>query len=308
MNFQTPSIDFSANPASHLLFLKFFLYLCGGQQENFMIEKKLIDVKEVLHQKAPDTAKKIPAFVVNYLIRTIHQEELNDILMRYKDLDGVVFMQALIRYFGLTLQLVGEEHLPAADRRLIFASNHPLGGLDGICLAALLGERYEANIRYLVNDLLLFIPNLQSIFVPVNKHGSQNKESALKMEEVFSSDLQILTFPAGLCSRRQNGVICDLEWKKSFIRKAVTYHRDVVPIYFEGCNSDFFYRLANIRKRLGIKMNIEMLYLPDELFKNKYQTFRIYIGEPVLWQTFDDTKTPSEWAEWVKQKVYALKI
>jgi putative hemolysin len=215
-------------------------------------------------------------------------------------------MQALVREFDVTLELVDETHLPSDGRAYIFASNHPLGGLDGICLAALLGERYDSNICYLVNDLLLFIPNLQSIFIPINKHGAQGREAALRMDAAFRSDRQILTFPAGLCSRKMHGHIRDTEWKKSFIQKAVKYQRDIVPIHFEGRNSDFFYRLANMRKLAGIQMNVEMLFLPDEMFKNKHQSFRIRIGEPIPWQTFDRTKCWNEWAEWVKEKVYLL--
>ena len=267
---------------------------------------KLIDVKEVLHQKAPKMAQKIPRFVVNYLIRLIHQDEINDLVIRYHHLDGVAFMQALVKEFDLTLEVHGEECLPTDGERYIFAANHPLGGLDGICLAALLGERYDSKISYLVNDLLMFIPNLQSIFVPINKHGTQGKHAAQKIEEAFASDRQILTFPAGLCSRKKNGIIRDLEWKKSFIQKAVEYQRDIVPVYFEGQNSNFFYRLANFRKQLCIKMNIEMLYLPDEMFKKKHSMFRVHVGHPISWQTFDSSKKPAEWAEWVKQKAYSL--
>jgi putative hemolysin len=242
--------------------------------------------------------------MVKGLCRLVHEEELNGIMKRYRYLEGVAFMQALVKEFDIKLEPAGEEHLPSDGRAYIFASNHPLGGLDGICLAAFLGERYDSNIYYLVNDLLLFIPNLQSIFIPVNKHGAQSREAALQMDAAFRSDRQILTFPAGFCSRKQKGLIRDPEWKKSFIQKAVAYRRDIVPIHFEGRNSDFFYRLANIRKRAGIRMNIEMLYLPDEVFKNKHQSFHIRIGEPIPWQTFDRTKRWDEWAEWVKEKVY----
>ncbi|MDR1379854.1 MAG: 1-acyl-sn-glycerol-3-phosphate acyltransferase [Tannerella sp.] len=266
-----------------------------------------IDVEQVLREKAPRLAGKIPAFLIRYLCRIIHQDEINGILVRYRHLQGVAFMRALVDEFGLTLELHGEANLPPAGGRYVFASNHPLGGLDGICLAAMLGERYDSKIRYLVNDLLMFIPNLQSIFVPINKHGAQGRDAAEKMEEVFRSDHQILTFPAGLCSRRTKGMIRDLPWKKSFIQKAVAHRRDIVPLYFDGRNSVFFYRLANIRKRLCIKMNIEMLYLPDEMFRNSKQTFRIHVGAPIPWQTFDRTRKWDEWAEWIKEKVYTLK-
>lgn len=267
-------------------------------------EVKRIDIKQVLRQKAPRTARKIPGFVVDYLIRTVHQEEINDILTRYHGLEGVDFMQALIGYFDLTLDVRGE--MPG-EGRFIFASNHPLGGLDGICLSALIGEAYGGKIRYLVNDLLLYLENLKSIFVPINKHGAQGKENARLIEEAYMSENQVITFPAGLCSRRIGGKVVDLEWKKSFIQKAIQYRRDVVPVFFEGENSARFYRLANLRKALGIRMNYEMVYLPDEMFRAKHKTFTVHLGEPIPWQTFAKGGKPAEWAEKVKQTVYHLK-
>ena len=265
-----------------------------------------IDIKQVLRQKAPSVARKIPGFMVDYLIRTVHQDELNEILRRYHDKDGVAFMQELIGYFDLNLELVNEENIPA-EGRYIFASNHPLGGLDGICLSAIIGGRFDGKIRYLVNALLLYLSNLRSIFVPINKHGAQGKKNAELIEKAYASDNQIITFPAGLCSRKQNGKIQDTEWKKSFIQKAVEYRRDIVPVFFEGRNSNFFYRLANMRKALGIKMNYEMIYLPDEMFKSKHKTYSIHFGKPIPWQTFDSSRKPAEWAEWVKEIVYNLK-
>ncbi|WP_102407176.1 1-acyl-sn-glycerol-3-phosphate acyltransferase [Parabacteroides bouchesdurhonensis] len=267
---------------------------------------KKIDIRQVLQEKAPSAASKIPDFIVNYLIRTVHQDELNDILTRYHEEQGVDFMKQLIGYFDLSFDLIGKDNIPDSGR-YIFASNHPLGGLDGICLSALIGEQFKGNIRYLVNDLLLYIDNLKSIFVPVNKHGAQGKRNAMLIEEAYASDHQIITFPAGLCSRKINGQILDLEWKKSFIQKAVEYKRDIIPVYFDGKNSNFFYRLANIRKALGIKMNYEMIYLPDEMFRCKHKTFRIYFGKPIPWQTLDNSKKPAEWAEWIKRIVYNLK-
>lgn len=264
-----------------------------------------IDIKQVLRQKAPSASKRIPDFLVNYLIKTVHQDELNDILRRYKDKEGVDFMQELIKYFDLTLELIHPENIPH-EGRYIFASNHPLGGLDGICLSAIIGQHYHGKIKYLVNDLLLYLTNLQSIFVPINKHGAQGKNNALLIEQAYASENQIITFPAGLCSRKTNGVVQDLEWKKSFIQKAIAYQRDIVPVFFEGQNSNFFYRIANLRKRLSIRMNYEMIYLPDEMFRSKHKTFRIHFGEPIPWQTFDNSRKPTEWAEWVKNRVYKL--
>jgi len=267
---------------------------------------RLIDVRQVLAAKAPALARKLPDFVVNYLIRIIHEEEVNDVLTLYRDKDGVAFATELTDYFDLKLQVTGEEYL-SREGRYIYASNHPLGGLDGVCLASVLGVFHQGAIRVPVNDILLFLPNLRSIFIPVNKHGRQARQTALLTDEAFTSNNQIITFPAGLCSRKIKGVVTDSEWKKSFIQKALEYQRDVVPVYFDGQNSAFFYRLANLRKRFGMKINLEMLYLADELFKSKHSAFHIYFGEPISYATFDKSRTTGEWANWVRQKSYSLK-
>jgi putative hemolysin len=185
-------------------------------------------------------------------------------------------------------------------------SNHPLGGLDGLALGAVIGRRYEGQVKYLVNDLLMNLKGLAPLFIPINKTGKQSRNFPAIVEAGFASDNHIIMFPAGLCSRRTNGVIRDLEWKKTFVTKSVETQRDVVPIYFEGRNSDFFYRLANVSKALGIKFNIAMLFLADELFKNQHNTFTVRIGKPIPWQTFDKTKSPIEWAQHVKEQVYAM--
>jgi len=268
-------------------------------------EPQFIDLDKVIKDKAPGLYRKIPRFLINYLKRKIHLNELNEILTIYADRDGVDFMTSVVGYFNLKLNVIGLENIPT-DRRLIFSSNHPLGGLDGICLSAIIGEKYNHKIKYQVNDLLLNIRNLQSIFIPVNKVGRQSKEIASKVNEAFESENQIITFPAGLCSRKINGKIYDLDWKKSFIQKAVETKRDIVPVYFEARNSNFFYRFANIRKSLGIKFNIEMLFLPDEMFKNKNKTFSITFGEPISYTHFDNTRSPVQWAEYMKEKTYSL--
>jgi len=191
--------------------------------------------------------------------------------------------------------------------RYIFASNHPLGGLDGMATGMLIGKEYDGKVRFFSNDLLTNLEPLKEMFIPVNKLGSQSRQHAKMMDDLYNSENHLVTYPAGMCSRKINGKIVDPEWKKNFIAKAVQYQRDVVPIYFEGRNSNFFYNLARIRKFLGIKFNIEMMYLADEMFKQRGSKFTLTIGKPIPWQTFDKSKTQSEWAAWVKELVYKLK-
>lgn len=242
-----------------------------------------INVREILRSKAPKLYKKIPGFAIDWLAKLICQEKINKLIRNNSDVTGVEFMEHMLHDFGVSLKLEGEENLPSPEQRCIFASNHPLGGLDGICLSAVLGRKYDKHIKYLVNDILYFITPLQEIFIPINKHGGQAKGAIQALNEAFASKDQIITFPAGLCSRKNCGVIKDPAWKKMFITKAIEYQRDVVPVFFEAKNSKLFYNVANFRKRLGIKFNIEMLLLPSEMFKAKNSVFTIHFGKAIPW-------------------------
>lgn len=265
----------------------------------------LIDIDKILREKAGKKARRIPRFFVSYLKHIVHQEEINTFLKSVNDKTGVDFLESCVEFLDMKLEVDGLENLPSKGL-CTFVSNHPLGGQDGVALGYLLGKHYGGRIKYLVNDLLMNLHGLAPLCIPINKTGSQSRDFPRMVEAGFLSDSHIIMFPAGLCSRRRNGVIRDLEWKKTFVTKSVETQRYVVPIHFEGRNSDFFYRLANVCKFFGIKFNIAMLYLADEMFKNRHKTFKVTIGKPLPWQTFDKSKTPAEWAGYVKELVYKL--
>ncbi|EFR53996.1 1-acyl-sn-glycerol-3-phosphate acyltransferase [Bacteroides fragilis] len=265
----------------------------------------LIDIDKILQTKAPKHSKYIPKFVVSYLKRIVHQEELNVFLRDSKDKVGVDFLEACLEFLDAKLDVKGLENIPK-DGLYTFVSNHPLGGQDGVSLGYILGRRFDGKVKYLVNDLLMNLRGLAPLCIPINKTGKQAKDFPKMVEAGFKSDDQLIMFPAGLCSRRRNGVIRDPDWKKTFIVKSVQFQRDVIPVHFEGRNSDFFYNLANVCKTLGIKFNIAMLYLADEMLKNRHKTFTVTFGKPIPWQTFDKSKTPAEWAQYVKDIVYKL--
>ena len=263
-----------------------------------------IDVGEVLRSKNPALAKTIPSFLVRYLKRIIHQDEINEFLRLYGHLHDAELISGALDFFEVKYQVFGKENIPEKGR-YFFVSNHPLGGLDGLVFINEL-SKYFSNLKFPVNDILMNIENLSGIFLPVNKHGGQAKDAIRSLEEAYASDCQILYFPAGLCSRKKKGVIKDLVWHKSFISKAIQHKRDVVPAFFSGRNSNFFYNLANIRTSLGIKSNFEMLYLPDEMFSQKGKRISLAFGKVIPWQVFDSSRSPLEWAEWVKQRSYEL--
>ncbi|MFZ0282373.1 MAG: 1-acyl-sn-glycerol-3-phosphate acyltransferase [Bacteroidales bacterium] len=263
-----------------------------------------IDVEQVLYSKKPALKKTLPRFIIRYLKRIVHQDELNEFLTRSGHLRDAEFIKAGLDFFEIKYKVFGQENIPS-DGRYIFVSNHPLGGLDGLVFIYEL-SKYHKNIKFPVNDILMTIKNLSGIFLPVNKHGAQAKEAAKLLEKAYSSASQILYYPAGLCSRKKNGVISDLQWHKSFISKAVQHKRDVVPAFFSGRNSNFFYNLSNFRNLLGIKANIEMLYLVDELFKQRGKEINLVFGKTIPWQTFDNSRSQPEWAEWVRERSYEL--
>src|SRR5690606_10705117 len=267
--------------------------------------KKFIQVREVIRKKSPKLAKWIPGPLLKYLERTIHEDEINDIMYRYRDLKGLDFVDALIKHLGVDVVLEGEENIPKEDS-VIFASNHPLGGMDGIAFMQAIG-RVRKDVKFLVNDILMNVVNLEPLFVGVNKVGGQNKSVASAVEEAYAADQALLVFPAGLVSRKINGQIVDLEWKKSFISKAKKYKKDIIPVYIEGKNSNFFYNLSNWRNKLGIKFNIEMLYLVDEFFSQRNQRVTIRVGKRIPYTMFDNTRNEKQWAAEVKQLVYGLK-
>ena len=265
-----------------------------------------IDVDSVIRQRLPRHYKYIPRFVIRWVERIIKQDGLNKILADMGDKKGVEAADIALDDLGITTNAVNSENIPSQGR-FIFASNHPLGGLDGMALISLIGHRYNGEIKFIVNDLLMAVKPFDNIFMPVNKFGRQSRENALEIETQYKSDKQMITFPAGLCSRRlKGGKIGDLTWQKFVVSQAISSQRDIIPIFFDGRNSNFFYRLAKFREWIGIKFNIEMIFLPSEMFKAQGRTFNVYFGEPIKWQSLDARNAKQEAAR-IRELVYTLK-
>jgi 1-acyl-sn-glycerol-3-phosphate acyltransferase len=263
-----------------------------------------IDVEKVISSKNPRLARLLPSFILRYLKKIIHEDRINDFIEKNGHLKNHEFVEATFKEMGAYINIRGVENIPLSGGCII-AANHPLGGLDGIGLMKAVGA-HRKDIRFFVNDILLNLQNFGELFVGVNKHGKNPKENLRLMDEVFASDNCVLFFPAGLVSRRQNGIIKDLEWQKSFIAKAIRNNKPIIPTFIGGSNSDFFYNLANWRKKLGIKANIEMLYLADEMYSQNNNTIDFVFGKPIEASTFTNKFSHTEWAQKIKEYVYQL--
>ncbi len=269
-------------------------------------KEKFVDVRRLIEGKNKKLLKWLPGFFIRWIEKIIHQEEVNDFMNKYRDADEYTFSQAAVEHFNLQLDLKGTAHIPPLSSSCIFVSNHPLGGMDAIAVIHLFKE-IRPDIHFIVNDLLMNVKQLKGKFIGVNKVGKNASASLQLVEQQFASDSATFIFPAGLVSRKMNGEIRDLDWKKTFVSKARKYHKTIIPVHINGRLTNRFYRLARIRKFFGIKLNIEMFFLVDELFRQKNMKIDIVVGKPIDALTFTKERSDLEWAHWVKEKVYKLK-
>ena len=265
---------------------------------------QILDIEQVIRNKAGKKADRIPKFVINWFKKFMHLDFINGFLK--EGYVGVEFCEKGLEYLGVEIEVEGLENLPKDGRKYTFASNHPLGAIDGVTLGAVIGKEYDGNIKYLMNDLLMNLKGMAPLGIPINKFGGQARALPRLLNEVYESDCQMLIFPAGLCSRKIDGKIQDIEWGKSFVKKSRDTGRDIVPIHFDGENSKRFYRIATWQKRLGLKFNFAMMLLPSEMYKSKGRKYKITIGKPIAISSLDRSKTDHEWAQELRKHVYEL--
>ena len=265
-----------------------------------------VDVEAVINTRLPRYRRFIPRCAINWLKKTICQDELNGILDRTKGTRNAQFCGSVLR--DLNVKYTTEGTLPdPAKQKVIIVCNHPLGALDGITMIHWAAATYGPDIHFIVNDILTVIKPLEDIFLPVNLYGRQSRHSSTDIDAVFRSNTPIIMFPAGLVSRkRRNGIISDLKWHKMFVNKAIQYERDIIPVYFDAQNSPFFYNFAKLRLRIGLRFNFEMMYLPREIFRSRNACFRLVVGDPIAWQSLEGGRKASRQAQKIKKILYSL--
>ncbi len=273
-------------------------------QTNKTEQTKLIDIDKIINGKSPKLYKSLPKFIIRYIKKTIHQEDLNVLIQKNNGATGEEFLKQTFSNFEIHSELVNEENLPETSN-YIFVSNHPIGSFDGLHIINSLFQKY-GKVKAVVNDILLNLKSLNEFFIGVNKHGTTQREQVESLNKIFDSDIPVFFFPAGLVSRKTNGIVIDGDWKKTFVSRAIKHKRDIVPIYFDGKLSKKFYRIANIRKFLGIKANLEMFYLVDEGIKQKGKILKITIGKPISFTKLDKSKSHQSWTQEIKRHVYKV--
>lgn len=266
--------------------------------------EKTIDIEKAIRSGSNRVLRSLPGFLITALRKYVCEDEINATIHRSRHLEGLPFVKDVLEGWNVEVITKGGKNIPP-DGRFIFAANHPVGGVDALAIFTSLYKYYPVVVTP-ANQLLTYVPNLRPIVFGLDVFGKASRETAAKLDSLYASDLQIMIFPAGEVSRRKKDVISDIPWQKSFIVKAVQHHRDIIPVHISGRNSNLFYNISSIRKKLGIKMYIETLMLPREMIKQRNSAVTVTFGAPVPWQTFTAGKTPPEWAREIKKTVYSL--
>lgn len=267
-------------------------------------KEKFIDIRNLIRSKNPRLLKWLPSFIVKYLEKILHQDDVNQFLMDHPTQKNEDFCKAVIDYFNIQIEIEGIENIPKTGG-VTLAINHPLGGMDAMALVSSL-RNHRTDLKFIVNDILLNLEGMKGMFVGVNKHGKNSDSTHSKIDDLFSSEQAVCIFPAGLVSRKKNGLVRDLTWKKTFVSLSQKHNHPIVPIYIDGKLSNFFYRLSNLRTFLGIKVNIEMLYLVNELYKQKNVKMKLIVGKPIDPQKLSTFKSQRECAAWIRESVYEM--
>ncbi len=266
------------------------------------MERRLLDIDEIL---GPKLSRRLPRFVKSFFEARLHLKEINDCIIHAEHPKGIGFFDEALNYLNITYTIRGGEFLDPS-RRIMLAGNHPLGGPEALIAGSVLKHFYGDQLRIPVNSILGHMHPLEEFFVPISIYGKQNRSAAAKLGEMFSSPYQVLIYPAGRCAQRMKGHVTEQPWKKAFITQARRYQRDVIPMHMSGHNSDLYYFWSRVSRFFRLKFNIGMIMLVDELFKQKNNHFVITFGEPVPWQTFDNSKSDQEWADWVRDRLLQL--
>lgn len=269
-----------------------------------MEQKKYIDIDRIFKEKNPGAYKWTPKFLINYIKRIVHEDDINRFENENHDKFEFDYLDQALNEVNAIISYTGLENIPK-EGACIIASNHPLGGIDGMALIQIVGK-VRRDVSFLVNDILTKLVNFGKLFVPVNKIGATSGQNLRRIDEVYANEGVTMIFPAGLVSRKIEGKVQDLKWNRSFIKKSIQYNQPIIPVLVNGQLSPFFYRLSNFRKFVGVKANIEMLYLANEMYKLNGKPIHFIFGKPIIPSVFNASKTPDQWAEYLRLYVYEL--
>lgn len=268
------------------------------------VAENSFDLQALFAAKNPVLARRLPAAGWRVLERLTHRRTINRILLDWRDLPCRAFAGQALKWLDVDYEVTGEEPPPPQEWP-IFVANHPSGGLDGLVMIDWLLGRY-ADLRTPVNDVLLNLPHLAPLLFPIDKFRPR-RDLKQALDALFAMDKVVLLFPAGRTARRRGGEIHEAEWQKLPAMMAQRHHRPIVPVHIDSHNSRRFYLVHRIRTALGIRPNLEMLLLIDELMRPSCHLIRICVGRAIAPAELEASGVDQrQRAAWLRQRVLDL--
>ncbi len=237
----------------------------------------MIDIQKEIEKKFPKIKEKenvLKKSLLKIAKKIVHEDSINQFLSQNSHLKGFDFVDAVLDYFDFdyTVSSNDLQNIPSTGKVIIIA-NHPLGGLDALCLLKLVGQ-IRKDVKILANDFLVGFEALHSLMIPLdNFKDRQSKESIKKIYEALKNEEAIIIFPAGEVSRATPKGVKDPAWNKGFLNFAKNSNSAILPIFLDAKNSKTFYTISLINKTFST------LLLSNEMFNKKSKNINIKIGQ-----------------------------
>ena len=237
----------------------------------------MIDIQKEIEKKFPNMQKK-DTFLKKSLFKIakkiVHEDSINNFLTQNAHLKGFEFVDAVLDYFDFdyTVSSSDLQNIPTSGKVVIIA-NHPLGGLDALCLLRLISQ-VRQDVKIVANDFLAGFEALNSLIITIDNYKiKQSKSDIKKIYDSLKNEEAVIIFPAGEVSRATTKGIKDPVWNKGFLSFAQNTNSPILPIFLDAKNSKTFYTISVINKTFST------LLLSHEMFKKKSKRINIKIGQ-----------------------------
>ena len=228
----------------------------------------MIDIQKEIEKKFPNMQKKdnfLKKSLFKIAKKIVHEDSINQFLAQNEHLKGFEFVDAVLDFFDFdyTVSSSDLQNIPTTGKVVIIA-NHPLGGLDALCLLRLISQ-VRQDIKIIANDFLAGFDALNSLIITIDNYKAQQSKSDIKkIYEALKNEEAVIIFPAGEVSRATPKGIKDPVWSKGFLNFAQNTNAPILPIFLDAKNSKTFYTISVINKTFST------LLLSHEMFnKNK---------------------------------------
>ena len=237
----------------------------------------MVDIQKEIEKKFPNMNKKenfLKKSLFKIAKKIVHEDSINQFLTQNSHLKGFEFVDAVLDYFDFDYAVSSNDlqNIPTSGKVVIIA-NHPLGGLDALCLLRLISQ-VRKDVKIVANDFLAGFEALNSLIITIDNYKlKQSKSDIKKIYDALKNEEAVIIFPAGEVSRATAKGIKDPTWNKGFLNFAQNTNAPILPIFLDAKNSKTFYTISVINKTFST------LLLSHEMFNKKSKRINIKVGQ-----------------------------